>query len=143
MSLRPPLQVIKETSALTFMIAGTVKEVVTVVTAVAVFKDRFGAINGIGLAVVIGGVLLFNHYKLTKLKASVRERILSEAGAGGGGAAGSMAPHARSGGSSSGGRLQTQQSRKRGSLDVLEDAEVMRALEFEPLLPMNGVMIRR
>jgi solute carrier family 35 protein C2 len=47
-------QVIKETSALTFMIAGTVKEVVTVITAVIVFGDKFGLVNGIGLIIVIG-----------------------------------------------------------------------------------------
>lgn len=52
--LLPLLQVIKETSALTFMIAGTVKEVVTVITAVIVFGDKFGLVNGIGLIIVIG-----------------------------------------------------------------------------------------
>jgi hypothetical protein len=72
------LQVIKETSALTFMIAGTVKEVVTVITAVLVFGDKFGLVNGIGLVIVIGGVLLFNWYKLHKLRQQVRQRIHSK-----------------------------------------------------------------
>lgn len=74
------LQVIKETSALTFMIAGTVKEVVTVITAVIVFGDKFGLVNGIGLVIVIGGVLLFNWYKLRKLRQQMRQRIHSKDG---------------------------------------------------------------
>ncbi|GFR51880.1 hypothetical protein Agub_g14358, partial [Astrephomene gubernaculifera] len=61
-------QVIKETSALTFMIAGTVKEVVTVLAAVVVLGDQLTPVNGLGLAVVIAGVLLFNYYKYRKLK---------------------------------------------------------------------------
>jgi hypothetical protein len=86
-SVRPPNspqpinhQVIKETSALTFMIAGTVKEVVTVITAVIVFGDKFGPVNGVGLFIVIAGVLLFNWFKLRRLKAEVRQRIHSRDG---------------------------------------------------------------
>jgi hypothetical protein len=62
------------------MIAGTVKEVVTVITAVLVFGDKFGLVNGIGLIIVIGGVLLFNWYKLHKLRQQVRQRIHSKDG---------------------------------------------------------------
>ncbi|KAG2496800.1 hypothetical protein HYH03_005207 [Edaphochlamys debaryana] len=63
-------QVIKETSALTFMIAGTVKEVVTVLAAMLVMGDKLTAINGLGLVIVIIGVLLFNLYKYRKVKAA-------------------------------------------------------------------------
>ena len=69
------LQVIKETSALTFMVAGTCKEVLTVLAAVAVFGDKFGPINGVGLIVVILGVVLFNCYKLHKMRAESAEAI--------------------------------------------------------------------
>ncbi|GLC42101.1 hypothetical protein PLESTB_000630800 [Pleodorina starrii] len=61
-------QVIKETSALTFMIAGTVKEVVTVLSAVLVMGDKLTWVNCLGLVVVICGVLLFNYHKYRKLK---------------------------------------------------------------------------
>ncbi|GIL52194.1 hypothetical protein Vafri_8132 [Volvox africanus] len=63
-------QVIKETSALIFMIAGTVKEVVTVLAAVLFFGEKLTWINLIGLVVVMIGVLLFNLYKYRKLKAA-------------------------------------------------------------------------
>jgi len=68
-------QVIKETSALTFMVAGTCKEVLTVLAAVVVFGDKFGPINGVGLIVVILGVVLFNCYKLHKMRAESAEAI--------------------------------------------------------------------
>eukprot|EP00210_Caulerpa_lentillifera_P008463 g8074.t2 len=61
-------KVIKETSALTFMVAGTCKEIVTVMAAVAFFHDDFGIINGIGLAILLFGVSLFNVHKYQKLK---------------------------------------------------------------------------
>ncbi|GMH45347.1 hypothetical protein BSKO_13304 [Bryopsis sp. KO-2023] len=59
-------KVIKETSALTFMIAGTLKEVVTVLAAVMLFGEDFGPVNAIGLAILIGGVSLYNFYKYKK-----------------------------------------------------------------------------
>ena len=40
----------------------------TVLAAVVVMGDEFGVINAIGLAVVISGVVLFNVYKLQKIK---------------------------------------------------------------------------
>eukprot|EP00798_Chlamydomonas_sp_ICE-L_P015942 gene15942-22074_t len=60
-------KVIKETSALTFMIAGTCKEVVTVIAAVLVMGDTFGPVNTVGLIIVIFGVVLFNWYKYQKI----------------------------------------------------------------------------
>ncbi|KAG2440748.1 hypothetical protein HXX76_003605 [Chlamydomonas incerta] len=60
-------QVIKETSALTFMIAGTVKEVVTVLAAILIMGDELTLVNSMGLVIVIVGVLLFNWYKYRRL----------------------------------------------------------------------------
>lgn len=48
---------ISHTSALTFMVAGTFKEVVTVAAAVAFLGERFTAINAAGLVVLILGVV--------------------------------------------------------------------------------------
>jgi hypothetical protein len=182
------VQVIKETSALTFMIAGTVKEVVTVITAVLVFGDKFGLVNGIGLVIVIGGVLLFNWYKLHKLQQQVRQRIHSKdasldvdlevdgeelpgngssssprvgheaAGvrglrvlqADGSSGSRSISPSvAELGGSKAGGAHSFTKLRKGGvgaaaaaGDEDLSPEEAMQ-LEFEPLLPINGVMVRR
>jgi hypothetical protein len=151
------LQVIKETSALTFMIAGTVKEVVTVITAVIVFGDKFGLVNGIGLVIVIAGVLLFNWYKLQKLKQSMRQRILSRDGSvdieGPEGVPIHVVAAAHSSGSASLGSPMRRDrdrdrdrdgaaeehgvllSKRRSSVEELEAQEVVKALEFEPLLP--------
>ncbi|WIA14322.1 hypothetical protein OEZ85_002852 [Tetradesmus obliquus] len=154
-------QVIKETSALTFMIAGTVKEVVTVITAVIVFGDQFGIINGVGLVIVIAGVLLFNWYKLQRLKASMRQRILSREGSvdieGPDGVPIHVVAAAHSSGSAAtlGSPMRRDRerdsirdrengaaeehgvllSKRRSSLEEQEAQEVVQALEFEPLLP--------
>lgn len=162
------LQVIKETSALTFMIAGTCKEVVTVITAVLVFGDKFGPVNGVGLVIVIGGVLLFNWYKLQKLKEQMRQRIHSKDGsvelqlheeAGNGSTGGSprrVVPDSSSRGGSrsispeipgSSGLPHSFTKRKSGFTTPEEEqgltTEDVLKLEYEPLLPLNGVMIRR
>lgn len=168
----------------------TVKEVVTVIVAVLVFGDTFGLINGVGLVVVIGGVLLFNYYKLQKVRQQLRQRIYSKDGsidlalddqeegqgerlqrvgsprrhqyhhvvvdAGGAAVAngrGSISPDP---GSTPGSFTR----RKSGVAPIapagaaaaavvsggdeqeLEEAE-LQALEFEPLLPINGIMSRR
>jgi solute carrier family 35 protein C2 len=59
-------KLIEETSALTFMIAGTCKEVVTVLAAVFILGDSFGWVNGIGLATVMLGVVLYQLHKLER-----------------------------------------------------------------------------
>ncbi|KAF6260068.1 triose-phosphate transporter family-domain-containing protein [Scenedesmus sp. NREL 46B-D3] len=148
-------QVIKETSALTFMIAGTVKEVVTVITAVIVFGDRFGVVNGVGLVIVIAGVLLFNWYKLQRLKQSVRQQIISRDDSLELDVAGGVPIHVVAAAHSSGSavlgspmrrdrdrdRLGNGEehgvlmSKRRSSMEELEAQEVMKTLEFEPLLP--------
>ncbi|KAH9314699.1 hypothetical protein KI387_023326 [Taxus chinensis] len=67
---------ISATSAVTFTVAGIVKEVVTIVVAVFFFHDRFTILKGIGLAIIIVGVCLFNWYKYEKLrKTSLNENI--------------------------------------------------------------------
>lgn len=153
------------------MIAGTVKEVVTVITAVIVFGDKFGLVNGIGLIIVIAGVLLFNWYKLHKLKQAMRQRITNEDGCieladGAPGhaaaeAAGSpktvearfsngagpvLAPAGLldavgSPRTSSMGHTTVHDrlhfSKRRSSIEEAEVEQVMRALEFEPLLPLR------
>jgi drug/metabolite transporter (DMT)-like permease len=75
-------QVIRETSALTFMVCGIVKEVLTVLVAVLLLGDHFTPANALGLAVVIVGVALFNLYKYRRLVQA------QQAGSGGGGSGG-------------------------------------------------------
>lgn len=59
---------ISNTSALTFMVAGTFKEIVTVGAAVLFLHERFTLVNAAGLVVLIVGVVLFNYLKYQKLK---------------------------------------------------------------------------
>lgn len=66
---------IANTSALTFMVAGTFKEVVTVGAAVLFLHEEFTIINGLGLAVLISGVALYNYFKYQKFKEG---RLLEE-----------------------------------------------------------------
>jgi hypothetical protein len=56
-------QVICLTSALTFQVAGCLKEVLTICVAVIIFEDLITPTNGLGLALVIFGSLM---YKLGK-----------------------------------------------------------------------------
>eukprot|EP00775_Hariotina_reticulata_P003160 gene3160-3438_t len=159
-------QVIKETSALTFMIAGTVKEVVTVIASILVFHDDFGIINGIGLLVVIIGVLLFNYYKLYKLKQALKQQVTSRDDSSSDAGSGSftrtvemvdgvpihlvalsstsspLAAASAAGLADSFSGQQRRRSSGKGADDE-EMAEDLKTLEFEPLLPGNGVMLRR
>eukprot|EP00252_Welwitschia_mirabilis_P009445 TRINITY_DN22024_c0_g1_i2.p1 TRINITY_DN22024_c0_g1~~TRINITY_DN22024_c0_g1_i2.p1 ORF type:complete len:490 (-),score=74.92 TRINITY_DN22024_c0_g1_i2:384-1853(-) len=59
---------VSATSAVTFTVAGIVKEVVTIVVAIFFFHDQFTVLKGIGLLVIIFGVTLFNWYKYQKIK---------------------------------------------------------------------------
>ncbi|KAL3137738.1 hypothetical protein ABBQ38_005002 [Trebouxia sp. C0009 RCD-2024] len=61
--------VIAQTSALTFMVAGTFKEVVTVMAAVLFLGEDFYLINALGLGVLIMGVFWFNYLKYKKVAA--------------------------------------------------------------------------
>ena len=73
--------VIKLTSALTFMVAGTFKEIVTVLAAVAFLGESFSRINAAGLAVLVAGVALFNWTKYRKVAAEQREQAAAAAAA--------------------------------------------------------------
>jgi multidrug transporter EmrE-like cation transporter len=71
--------VIKLTSALTFMVAGTFKEIVTVLAAVAFLGESFSRVNAAGLAVLVAGVALFNYDKYRKVAAEQRAAALAAA----------------------------------------------------------------
>ncbi|CAI5490719.1 unnamed protein product [Closterium sp. Naga37s-1] len=58
-----------ETSAVTFSVAGTVKEAATILVSHAVFGDRFTRINLLGILIIMLGVSLFNLYKVSRNKA--------------------------------------------------------------------------
>lgn len=73
LSLRPfkvyaEFTLIANTSALTFMVAGTFKEVVTIGAAVVFLGEAFTPINGLGLFTLICGVSLYNYFKYQKYK---------------------------------------------------------------------------
>ena len=73
---------IANTSALTFMVAGTFKEVVTIGAAVFLLGEEFTPINGLGLVTLIFGVSLFNYFKYKKYKEELlkqsRVELMSE-----------------------------------------------------------------
>ncbi|WVZ68843.1 hypothetical protein U9M48_017728 [Paspalum notatum var. saurae] len=56
------------TSAVTVTVAGIVKEAVTILVAVLFFNDPFTWLKGLGLAIIIFGVSLFNIYKYKRFK---------------------------------------------------------------------------
>eukprot|EP00877_Chromochloris_zofingiensis_P007804 jgi/Chrzof1/3277/Cz12g19080.t1 len=131
-------QVIKETSALTFMIAGTCKEVVTILAAMMFFGDHLGVINGVGLVIVILGVLLFNAYKYRKLKVGEIQAIRAGVHVNKDGVLG-VANSAGKGATAS----PLRESMSNGVHHESTDDDGVVALEYEPLLPMSSVMIRR
>jgi hypothetical protein len=59
---------IAATSALTFMVAGQVKEILTIIFFVVVSGTPFMWVNGFGLAVLMCGLILFNYSKYLKLQ---------------------------------------------------------------------------
>lgn len=132
------VQVIKETSALTFMIAGTCKEVVTILAAMMFFGDHLGVINGVGLVIVILGVLLFNAYKYRKLKVGEIQAIRAGVHVNKDGVLG-VANSAGKGATAS----PLRESMSNGVHHESTDDDGVVALEYEPLLPMSSVMIRR
>ncbi|OEL24416.1 putative sugar phosphate/phosphate translocator [Dichanthelium oligosanthes] len=56
------------TSAVTVTVAGIVKEAVTILVAVLFFNDPFTWLKGLGLAIIIFGVSLFNLYKYKRFR---------------------------------------------------------------------------
>ena len=58
--------VIQETDALTLMVAGSFKELITDAAGVIIFGDAFTLINGAGIGLLLVGVGLFNYRKYLK-----------------------------------------------------------------------------
>eukprot|EP00271_Cylindrocystis_brebissonii_P011325 TRINITY_DN2860_c0_g1_i1.p1 TRINITY_DN2860_c0_g1~~TRINITY_DN2860_c0_g1_i1.p1 ORF type:complete len:288 (+),score=57.97 TRINITY_DN2860_c0_g1_i1:318-1181(+) len=69
---------ISETSALTFSVAGTIKEGLTIVVSHFVFHDKFTKVNTVGLIVMVVGVSLFNWYKVQKMREGSKPAYPSE-----------------------------------------------------------------
>lgn len=61
-------ELLNETSALTIMMIGVLKDVLAIVLGVIVFGDNFGFANIIGMTMCLGGVVGYNKYKLDLLK---------------------------------------------------------------------------
>ena len=61
---------IATTSALTFMVAGVFKEIVTIIVGHVIFGDEFTPLNGVGLSILMAGVILYNYQKYQKLRAA-------------------------------------------------------------------------
>lgn len=68
---------IASTSALTFMVAGTFKEIFTVAAAVIFLHETFTFVNALGVFVLLIGVSLFNWHKYTKLRAELKVKLAS------------------------------------------------------------------
>ncbi|QDZ22883.1 sugar phosphate transporter [Chloropicon primus] len=66
---------VAETSAVTFTVAGALKELLTIFAGIVFFGDKISAVNGVGLGILIIGVFLYNRYK-------IRKHMQSEQGAG-------------------------------------------------------------
>ena len=68
-------KVIQLTDALSLMVAGSFKELLTVACGVAIFGDTFTTLNLVGICVLLAGVLLFNvlkYRKAVKMKEEAR-----------------------------------------------------------------------
>jgi solute carrier family 35 protein C2 len=68
---------IANTSALTFMVAGTFKEIVTVGAAVLFLHEEFTPINAVGLVILILGVSVYNYVKYQKYKEKIYEEQMA------------------------------------------------------------------
>lgn len=55
--------VLNMTSALTLVVGGQFKEIVTVLAGVVAFNEPFTVLNGFGLLVIVAGALLYNAYR--------------------------------------------------------------------------------
>lgn len=61
-------ELVKETTAVTVMVIGTGKDVVTVLVSIVVFGDVFGPENFAGLFFVLCGILAYNRHKVLAAK---------------------------------------------------------------------------
>jgi len=66
---------VAETSAVTFTVAGALKELLTIFAGMMFFGDRLSSVNSAGLCVLIVGVVLYNFYKVQKLKNKEGEAV--------------------------------------------------------------------
>jgi len=95
-------ELVHDTSAVTLAVTGTCKEAVIVALAALIDGDSFGALNGVGLLLVIAGVGVYNwarHTAAAARKAAAAAAAVGESGGGGGagdggGAAGGASPPA-------------------------------------------------
>ena len=87
-------ELVHDTSAVTLAVTGTCKEAVIVALAALIDGDSFGALNGVGLLLVIAGVGVYNwarHTAAAQRKAAAAAAAVGESGAGRGGGDGSGA----------------------------------------------------
>jgi solute carrier family 35 protein C2 len=57
-------KLISITSVVTFTVAGIAKEIITIVLAQWIYKDKITPLEILGLIISIVGILLYNHYKI-------------------------------------------------------------------------------
>ena len=57
-------ELLKETSAVTVMVIGTAKDVVTVACSILIFGDVFGWENFFGMCFVLAGIAAYNYHKV-------------------------------------------------------------------------------
>jgi len=61
-------ELLRETSALSIMMIGVVKDIVAIILSMLVFGDKFGFYNIVGLGLCLVGVVGYNAYKIEMLK---------------------------------------------------------------------------
>ena len=61
------------------MVIGVAKDVVQVLTAIAVYGDAFGVENGMGMALVLGGIVAYNRHKALAAEERAAEARVEEA----------------------------------------------------------------
>ena len=57
-------ELLKETSAVTVMVIGTAKDVITVACSILIFGDVFGWENFFGMCFVLAGIAAYNYHKV-------------------------------------------------------------------------------
>jgi solute carrier family 35 protein C2 len=120
---------VHHTSAVTLVVAGTCKEGVLVAAATAVDGDAFGALNAIGLLLLVAGVGIYNW---ARAAAAAERKALAAAASGGGGGAGGVQLEAvaaapggahGAGGAAGAGGAGSPRRVKGGYARLLDDAE--------------------
>ena len=70
-------ELLKTTSAITVMIIGTAKDLVTIGTSVVIYGDVLDVYNVCGLFLCLMGIIGYNNYKLQKMKKKATENATS------------------------------------------------------------------